>query len=225
MKTSKAEVGVNQESLWDEIHARQDWPELNFVPNDLAIEVKKLLPPFSRIIEVGCSNGRDARYLASFGHNVVAIDFSEVALVQMMSLAKEQECAERIIPIRHNIAGGLPNLPADSFDCFYARSSLHVNDDEMIKLAEGISLIIKSGGLVAIEGRTEDDESILDSEKIAGGLAINWKESGHLRRIWTKDFCTRLSIAFSWQIAVLAKREDGVGNKKQLLRFIARKDC
>ncbi len=212
-----------QESLWDKIHNRDDWVELNFTPNLLAMELQKILPEKSNILEIGCSRGRDARYLASHGHSVVAVDFSTVALTQMMELVKQQGCDSQITPIHHNIMKGLPTVSSDSFDCFYSRSSLHVDDEKMIVLAKSIDLVMKKGGLIAIEGRMEIDTPIQESEKIEGGLAVNWKESGHVRRVWKKEFCLQLARDFSWEVMTLLEYEDDVGNKKHLLRFIARK--
>lgn len=210
-----------QERLWNEIHGRQEWEILNFTPNSLAVEVQKIFPPSANILEVGCSNGRDARHFASHGHSVVAIDFSEVALGQMMILAKQQGCDSRITPIHHNIAKGLPTVTGP-FDCFYSRSSLHIDDDAMIILFSGITPLLKNGGLIAIEGRTDEDDPIQESEKVEKGLAINWRERGHIRRVWTREFCLKLAKMFSWIPMILIEHEENIGNKKNLLRFIAK---
>lgn len=216
------EVMSAQERLWDVIHGRQEWESLNFTPNSLAVEVQKMLPPSANILEVGCSNGRDARYFASLGHSVVAIDFSEVALAQMIELAKQQRCDSRVTPIHHNIAKGLPTVTGP-FDCFYSRSSLHIDDDAMTNLFGGITPLIKSGGLIAIEGRIDEDDPVRESERVGKSLAINWREKGHIRRIWTKEFCLKLAEVFSWVPMVLIEHEENIGNRKKLLRFIAKK--
>ncbi len=212
-----------QECLWDRIHDGQQWRDLNFTPNSLAVEVQKMLPSPSRILEIGCSRGRDARYFASHGHSVVGVDFSQVGLSQMMNLAKQQGCDSKITPIHHNIAGGLPASITGQFDCFYSRSSLHIYDDAMIGLFSGITPLIKDGGLIAIEGRTDEDDPIQESEKVGKGLAVNWREHGHVRRVWTEEFCLKLTKVFSWIPITLVEQEEDIGNKKKLLRFIAKK--
>lgn len=213
-----------QESFWEIIHNRGEWWDLCFVPNSLAVDLQKIIPAKSSILEVGCSSGRDARYFASCGHSIIAMDFSQIALRRMMDHAKQQGIDAQIIPVHKNVAEGLPDLRPDSIDCFYSRSSLHVDDDTMVQLAKNISLLTKKGGLIAIEGRTENDTPILESEKIGSGLAINWRQGGHLRRIWKKDFCMQLAQDFSWEIMALEERDDNFGNEKHLLRFIARKN-
>lgn len=123
MKTppkSYEEVKMMQESFWETIHNRGEWKELRFVPNPLAVDLQKIIPARSNILEVGCSSGRDARYFASCGHNVVAMDFSQMALKRMMDHAKQQGIDAQIIPVHKNVAEGLPDLRPDSIDCFYS---------------------------------------------------------------------------------------------------------
>ncbi|MEX2563832.1 MAG: class I SAM-dependent methyltransferase [Candidatus Paceibacterota bacterium] len=212
-----------QESFWETIHSRGEWWDLCFVPNPLATDLQEILPARSKILEVGCSSGRDARYFASHGHFIVAMDFSKNALKRMMDHARKQGIDVQITPVHKNVAEGLPDFQADSIDCFYSRSSLHVDDDTMVQLAKKISLYTKKGGIIAIEGRTENDTPILESEDIGDGLAINWKQGGHLRRIWRKDFCIQLAKDLSWEIITLEDRHDDLGNEKNLLRFVAKK--
>ncbi len=152
------------------------------------------------------------------------MDFSKIALKRMMDHAKKQGIETQITPVHKNVAKGLPNLCPASIDCFYSRSSLHVDDDTMVQLAKKISIFTKEGGVIAIEGRTEEDAPVLESEKIGNGLAINWRQGGHLRRIWKKDFCVQLAQDLSWEIMSLEERDDDLGNEKHLLRFIARKN-
>ncbi|PFG31885.1 class I SAM-dependent methyltransferase [Paramicrobacterium agarici] len=49
-------------------------------PSAAAERLAARLPPHSRVLEIACGTGADARYLASLGHEVVAFDFSWVAI-------------------------------------------------------------------------------------------------------------------------------------------------
>jgi len=103
-----------------------------------AITFERYLSPGSTILEVGCANGRDARYWARRGHNVLAADFSQVALTQMMDLAQNQALDHKITPIHHDVSDGmLPDIDTP-FNAFYARSALHINDDALEILAQQI---------------------------------------------------------------------------------------
>ncbi|SEB36720.1 Methyltransferase domain-containing protein [Paramicrobacterium humi] len=49
-------------------------------PSEGAKRFAQLLTPGSHVVEFGCGTGADARYLASLGHTVLAVDFSWVAI-------------------------------------------------------------------------------------------------------------------------------------------------
>ena len=50
------------------------------VPAPWATEIARDLPPGSRILELGCGLGADARHFAAHGHHVVAVDYSRPAI-------------------------------------------------------------------------------------------------------------------------------------------------
>ena len=79
---------------------------LRFTPNDTAVVFAEHLPCSAKILEVGCANGRDARYWASLGHSVIATDFSSIALEQLNAISCEQGVSERITPILWDVGGG-----------------------------------------------------------------------------------------------------------------------
>lgn len=49
-------------------------------PSDAVKRFAEKLPPHARVLEIACGTGADARYLAALGHDVVAFDFSWVAI-------------------------------------------------------------------------------------------------------------------------------------------------
>ncbi len=100
------------------------------IPNQTALEFCQYLPLKATVLEVGCANGRDARHFASQGHQVFGVDFSAIALDQMMQIAIAQDLYEQIVPIQHDYSDG--SVPLDGYQIlhgFYARSSLHVDDE------------------------------------------------------------------------------------------------
>src|ERR1019366_8710699 len=111
---------------WDSQHAVRGYmghegTVMRDIPNMSAITFETYLPHNSIILEIGCANGRDARYWARRGHTVLGADFSRVALTQMTDLATEQGLGRKIFPIHHDITEG--KLPDNvSFNAFYARS-------------------------------------------------------------------------------------------------------
>lgn len=223
----KQSVSLLQESLWNRQHknrgsAGQEGTDLKFAPNDLALTMQGLLPDTATILEIGCANGRDARFFASCKHIVYALDFSQVALDQMMDLAKQQHCDDHLIAIHHDISKALPSLQLPPLDCWYARSSLHLDDENTVALAKEINILLTDDGFVSIEGKGIRDLSIQGSETLGDNLVVNWLEGGHLRRIWTEEFCVWLAQAFSWNTLTLTEVKDELF-EKYFLRFIAQK--
>ncbi|MGZ3788513.1 MAG: class I SAM-dependent methyltransferase [Bacteriovorax sp.] len=66
-------------------------------PNDFLKEVAGLIPPESRVLCLGEGEGRNAVYLATQGHKVVAIDQSEVGLKKLQHLALEKKVSVETI--------------------------------------------------------------------------------------------------------------------------------
>lgn len=60
-------------------HPPSDWS----LPSALAQEWAAELPTGSRILELGCGLGADARYFAEHGHQVLAVDYSRPAILNL----------------------------------------------------------------------------------------------------------------------------------------------
>lgn len=139
LENSVEKLIADQKNLWDSQHYQRgttglEGTELAFKPNPSAQALNQMLPPQSRIAEVGCANGRDARFLAKEGHIVYAMDFSKVALAQCHALARQQGILDQLILIEHDIKdGNLPTRIPQLINAFYARSALHIDDESMFQ--------------------------------------------------------------------------------------------
>lgn len=222
---------VDQSKLWNDQHATRGLTlecgdEYKFTPNTSAIEFARKLKPSSTILEVGAANGRDARYWAGLGHNVLALDFSEVALEQLKYLAMEQGVCELVTPILWDISHGtlpLAGVP-ENIDAFYARSALHVDDTQLYKLSFELNTVLKDGAIIFIEGKGPNDKKIARSEQIGHHLAIDNEEGGHLRRIWTCQFAKQLCATMKWDILGIQDRvEKWNGTPATFIRLVAQK--
>ncbi len=223
-RTSQRVLWENQHSTRGLRHECSD--EMRLKPNDTAIAFNSYLRPHSRIIEVGSANGRDARYWATQGHSVYALDFAHTALKQLDQAAFEQGIQHSIVPIVWDAnVGHLPINAQGSVDGFYARSALHVDDETMLRLAQNIDHLLTRGGTIMIEGKGSNDVKIGRSEIIPGGLARDNHENGHIRRIWTSDFAEMMCKNNNWRIVELNDtREEWRGIPASFMRLVAIKD-
>jgi len=219
-----------QKELWNRQHSerggfggREDI--LRFDPNESAIQFGELIKNNSTILEIGSSNGRDARYWASEGHLVFCLDFSEVALIQLRDIAEKQMVSKNIVPILHDI--NCSDLPIEGhlFDGFYARSSLHIGDEETMNLINKIDNHLKPEAKILIMGKSLDDEKIQRSEIIDNNLAIDHEENGHLRRIWTPDFIKKMCDSVKWSIMSIEQNTEMINNRvTSFIKLIAEKN-
>jgi len=225
------ELSTNQEALWDNQHALRggqnglEGDQLVDVPNEAAVMFNNLLAPESIIAEVGSANGRDARFWARHGHRVHCLDFSRVALSQLVEHADRQGVSDRINPLHFDAnAGRLPKEVDESIDGFYARSALHVDDDTLMAFLGEVDERLEPGGVVLIEGKSTQDTKIARSLDLGNGLAVDPEENGHLRRVWTPESLDRICDAFGW-VALQQETvdEQWVGTDASFLRLVATK--
>jgi len=218
-----------QKELWNRQHAERGGDGglenlKKFDPNGSAIQFGNLINKNSNILEIGSGNGRDARYWASEDHCVTCVDFSEVALRQLNDIAQKQKVSHKIIPVLHDINSG--DLPIDNqlFDGFYARSSLHVEDDKIINIVKKVDSHLNQDAVILIMGKSLDDTKIQRSV-IDGSLAIDIEENGHLRRIWTEDFMEKMCKTVSWNIYCIDYVLEKINNYNiSFIKLIAKKN-
>jgi SAM-dependent methyltransferase len=222
----------DQQGLWDAQHAQRgatqgglEGDHLVDTPNDAAILFHQLVVPEARIVEVGSANGRDARFWARQGHRIDCLDFSRVALGQLVEHAERQGVSDRINPLYFNAnAGKLPEEVDSSIDGFYSRSALHVDDDTLMSLLGDVDDRLSAGGVVLIEGNGTEDAKIARSVDLGNGLAVDPKENGHLRRIWTPESLEQICTTFGWTaLQQETVGENWVGTDATFLRLVATK--
>jgi cyclopropane fatty-acyl-phospholipid synthase-like methyltransferase len=190
-------IHVSQRKLWDIQHAERgatgglEGAALVDTPNELALILGGSLTKGSAIVEIGAANGRDARYWARReGHSVLALDFSQVALEQLTTLAKQQGVEDKITTGLFDASTDPLPASADTYDAFYARSALHVTSPRLSYLMYAVHGALHEGGIVAIEGKHPDDPKIKRS--IAPNPADQFLvsdpfENGHIRRAWDPE--------------------------------------
>jgi ubiquinone/menaquinone biosynthesis C-methylase UbiE len=104
-----------------------------------------------KILDLGCGNGRNLRYIARQGFEIYGIDISEEALVQLRETLEQEKLSANIQ------RGSFYNLPYENktFDCVISISVLQHNDWKGAKKAfSEISRVLKDGGLFLLRVRS-----------------------------------------------------------------------
>jgi hypothetical protein len=105
-------------------------------------------------------------------------------------------------------------------DLIYARSSLHMSDDELQKFMRRVLLKAKKGSHICIEGKNQDDPKIQRSKPLQNGLYIDHTENEHARRVWNSDFIQELCQKFGLTLISIDSHCDDFGS---FTNFIAQK--
>ena len=131
------------------------------LPSQFATFVAGELPGPSRIIELGCGNGRDSLFFASYGHSVTGVDGSQAAVDGCAMLAKEVGLDASFLVSRIDDPE-LPSRlgPTDGPLTVYARFFVHAITDAEEEDFLGLAAELTSpGDLLAVEYRTVRDQS------------------------------------------------------------------
>ncbi len=128
----------------------------------------------THILEIGCGNGRDARFFAKNGYCVVAIDKSEVAI----DVSKKSNEFESITYICCE-ASAVSDYIERRYDYIYSRFSLHaMTEKEEVNALHAVYELLELGGLLCIECRSINDSLSRRGEVLSPTERID----GHYRR-------------------------------------------
>lgn len=214
----------SQRELWEKQHTEraEEHEELEDTPNEFGKECIQLIPENGMVLEIGAANGRDARYFAKEkGCKVVATDFSEVASGHLQNAATKDGTTSHVYPVVAD-ARNLPIIQKENFDAVYARSSLHLDNEELDRFLDEVTVILKPGGYLMIEGKPKEDLKIMRSEEVKENMHMD--HDGHLRRAWSeegiKEIVDRLGFKL---VSINRSTETWHGVETHFINFIAKK--
>ncbi len=145
---------------WDELYAGgQRW---STKPHALATSLGHHLKTGAKVVDLGCGDGRDCRYLRSAGMEVVGIDCSSAAI----SAARAAGDAGISYQVRDALAF-LEGLPTGSLDGVLSVNALSHLGGKLEVGIRGLRRVLKSGAAVALSLFSESDEEWLHHEPVA----------------------------------------------------------
>lgn len=174
LSTSTASYG--RQAHWGDYYSKAKVP---VDPSPFAREVGERLEGGSRLLEVGCGNGRDSAFFWSEGHRVVALDASEAAVELARSAHGPTD-----IDFRHGPLPSVAPVLDTGFDAIYSRFVLHAmplrEEEELLDAAYDL---LRPGGRLYVECRSINDPMARLGEVISPTERIH----GHYRRFIVKD--------------------------------------
>ena len=167
---------------WDEYYKKDNIPDY---PSPFAEYVANKLSNQQTILEVGCGNGRDAKFLASQGHLVTGLDRSGEAI----ELCKKLYSVESLEFFFGTITD-IEKINKKKYDLIYSRFVIHAMSlNEEIKTLNMSHKLLNKDGQFFVECR-----SINDPLSRKGDILSNTERiEGHYRRfIILEEFKQRL---------------------------------
>ena len=153
--------------------------------------------PGERVLDLGCGTGRDSRYMAGMGYDVVSLDLSREALRIC------RQVAPQAAQLQVDIQNGLP-FRDGSFKCILANLSLHYFDWPVTEgIAEEIKRCLKSDGILLVRlNSTEDvNHGAVGHPELAPHLFLVENEQ---KRFFDRDSIRRL-FTKGWRFHSLKK--------------------
>jgi len=182
------------QSVWDRRYANYTKHDPIEKPSIFARFVLSFLPNSGYILELGAGNGRDSRFFARNGFEIISTDFSKAAC--NLNINRIPDSLKPRIAIRRlDMTIDLP-FSDDFFDIVYAHLSLHYFSSAVTRhIINEISRVLKPEGIFAFmvnstsdpeygQGSLIEDDyyrigedtkryfSIMSAEKLVTGLEI-----------------------------------------------------
>ncbi len=216
---------LDQKQLWEAQHVLRESESrsLEHLPNDFAKKCLPLIPKDGSILEVGSANGRDARFFAREKNcRVTAVDFSEQAISQLQEAALRDNTAALITPVLADMKH-IPQFPDNHFDAFYARSAIHLSDEELEAFFEKLLPSLKNQSYLMIEGKTAEDTKLERSTEISPNLCQD--VDGHIRRLWSEETIKRIADKFKLKVLEITSTVEYWNDyETRFINFIAQKN-
>ncbi len=156
-------------------------------PNLIVPLISSHLQPGSRILIVGCGEGRDAIFLARLGFEIVATEISKSGLERALRLSSENGHKIEF----HNLDAHQPHDRFGEFDAVLMMNVLQFLDPELIlNRIRHFQTLVKPKGLFCVQLFTVEDpmyRQAVDTNQVSDGqMAIEHPQRKYLIRYFEK---------------------------------------
>lgn len=204
----------DQHQHWNLLHQKNkaDLKE----PSDFAKEVLQLFNKQMNILELGCGSGTDSYFFAEHGHSVLGTDFSEIVVIRDQDSYHIPELSFQVVDISQK-------LPFDdsTFDCVYARLSLHYFSDLVTKkVFKEIYRILKPSGYLCFICKSTADPLFGKGNRLEENVFEN---KGHIRHFFSEKYAKKC-LKGLFEIKILTNGEEKFyGDQSAFIKVIAQK--
>lgn len=161
---------------WQNVYARKPIPQY---PSQFAVSLMPELERGSRVLDIGCGNGRDALFFASQGLHVLGADAALSGLEKASAANHPNASFEQLDLYKAAMVTEFTKRHSGEFDVIYARFFLHAISEEGEKVFwRVVRDCAKAGARVYIEARTINDLETHKGQRVSEAEVI----TDHYRR-------------------------------------------
>jgi SAM-dependent methyltransferase len=122
----------------------------------------------TRVLDVGCGQGRDALFIARQGHKVVGVDISPNGIKDLIAAADKEELA-----VKGVVADITAYKPEGMFDVILVDRTLHMLSDEpRLSVLEQLLNHVDVDGWILI---ADEASNISGFERVISSHCFDWK--------------------------------------------------
>ncbi len=123
----------------------------------------QLLPQGAKVLDIGSGGGRDSRFFAEHGFEVIGIDYSEKMIAGAQAIVSGVDYQ---VMDFENLT-----FQSNAFDAVWANASLHhIPKANLLNVLTKIYAILKTEGIFFIKVKCGNDDSIRENEKFGKKL-------------------------------------------------------
>lgn len=188
----------DQRDLWI---ATYDAPQAGSgAPSAFARTCLDLLPPGSRVLELGCGRGQDAAAFATAGHTVVATDFAP----NVLAANRERFAHVPDLTFTEMRIDAPYPFPDAAFDAVYAHLTLHYyKHDITMSILREIRRVLRPGGWLLFACKSPDDPAWGRGVELEPGM---FDLNGKVRHFFSAEYARELLADRFTDVEITAHR-------------------